>query len=150
MTKESKIEDRLKTIRQELGLTQYEFAQRLGISPPGLSEMENGKYKPNMDVAARLAVQFNVNLYYLILGEGEMFAGDKEHPHKDIVSDLLDNLKVDKEEFLNLLSHLERSPYLQFAMLSSFWTYMTKESDTIRNDLETYEKKRTGESESEE
>ncbi|MCP5050425.1 MAG: helix-turn-helix transcriptional regulator, partial [bacterium] len=68
---------RLKDIREALKMKQVDFAKRLGVSPAGLSEMEKGRYKPNIDVAMILVAEFNVNLYYLVMGEGGMFSGEK-------------------------------------------------------------------------
>lgn len=46
---------RVKARRKELGLTQAEVAERLGISRPVVAEIENGKREPGLGVMSRLA-----------------------------------------------------------------------------------------------
>ncbi|MBS1516348.1 MAG: LexA family transcriptional regulator [Bacteroidetes bacterium] len=68
------IQTRLKQLREALGLNKNQLAVRLGVDNGYLSRYENGKVKPNSDFYERLVQKFeNVNLSWLISGEGEMF-----------------------------------------------------------------------------
>ncbi|MCP5053463.1 MAG: helix-turn-helix transcriptional regulator [bacterium] len=91
---------RLKAIRETLGYNQTDFARLLGISGGGISEPEHGKYPPRVATIERLARDFKVNLYYFILGEGEMFATAKKQPGKDPLERLMGNVKPDREQLL--------------------------------------------------
>jgi transcriptional regulator with XRE-family HTH domain len=77
--KDESLKSRLKAIRHALDLSQKEFAGHIKISAPSYSEIETGKYKPKFDVIQKIGKAFNVNLYYLVYGEGEMFI-DPSHP----------------------------------------------------------------------
>ncbi len=59
------------------GLTQQEFAMRLEISAASLSNIFNGKTNPtNTHVCAVHKAFPEVNINWLIFGEGEMFSGE--------------------------------------------------------------------------
>lgn len=51
----------LKAYRWELGLTQQQFADRLGISRSALTQMEAGKTKPSYEVMERLLDEFSID-----------------------------------------------------------------------------------------
>jgi transcriptional regulator with XRE-family HTH domain len=75
------IGERIKNIRMELHLQQKDVADALKISPSYLSEIENGNGNPGPEFFKRLAIAFNVNLHYIILGIGDKFFnhGDSEN-----------------------------------------------------------------------
>ena len=64
--------NRLKSLRKELGLTQTEFAKTLGISQNFLSAIEHGESKISAELCLSLS-KINVDLNWLITGEGQMF-----------------------------------------------------------------------------
>ena len=68
---------RLKLIRKELQISSDDFANKFEISRSLLSGIENGQCYPGFDFLVNAAVKINVNLYYLIFGEGEMFLQEK-------------------------------------------------------------------------
>ncbi len=132
---QNNLANRLKAIRQALGLNQGQFAERVNISAPTLSEMEKGRFTPKFHMVVNLVVDFNVNPYYLILGQGETF-GDKP----DLPSDILEHLIIDQEEFLKLIDYMKRSQFVQYSIMSSFQMLMSKEGDTVKRQLEEFEK----------
>lgn len=58
----------IKRRRQNLGMHQYELAERLGISPNHLSSLETGKTRPSFDLLCKLCAELNVSPDYLMLG----------------------------------------------------------------------------------
>lgn len=68
---------RLKELIQALGMSQVEFAKNLGIAKSTVSDVINGRLKdlPN-PVQLKLYREYNVNLNWLLTGEGGMFLGD--------------------------------------------------------------------------
>ena len=68
------IDKRLKELRKELGLTQQEFADRLGIKRNTIATYEAGKSKPSDSAAVLICNTFNVSMDWLRNGTGEMFA----------------------------------------------------------------------------
>lgn len=60
---------RIKDVRLKQGLTQAEFAARLGVSRSYLSEAERGKSKPSVEMLVGIAGQFgDVSLRWLLTG----------------------------------------------------------------------------------
>ncbi len=58
----------VKKRRNNLGIPQYELAERLDISPNHLSSLETGKTKPSFDLLCKLCIELNVPPDYLMLG----------------------------------------------------------------------------------
>lgn len=67
------MKDRIIQIMQKEGLSNAEFAEKIGISTSSLSHIFNGRNKPSLDVVMRIhkACPY-VNLEWLLYGEGEM------------------------------------------------------------------------------
>ena len=68
----------VREIRIRLELTQSDFGRGLGISLQHLSDIESNRKKPSHDFFYHMVKDYRINLNYLLLGEGEMFLGDKE------------------------------------------------------------------------
>lgn len=64
--------ERFKKIRQELNFSQQEFGQHLGLSSQGISNIEKNKSFLTLE-KLQLLKNFNINLNYLIYGDGEIF-----------------------------------------------------------------------------
>ena len=67
------IGDRIREIRRYLQLTQREFAERLGIKGPYVSELEKGKYEPSKQLILSMCGTFAVDKEWLEGGAGQMF-----------------------------------------------------------------------------
>lgn len=69
----SSINERIKSIRKELGLTQTELGDKLGIGKSAMSKLE----QENATVTDRnvefICREFNVRRDYLLYGKGDMF-----------------------------------------------------------------------------
>jgi transcriptional regulator with XRE-family HTH domain len=71
------MKERIRTLMTNAGLTQQDFALRLEISAASLSNIFNGKTNPtNTHVCAVHKAFPNVNINWLLFGEGEMFLDD--------------------------------------------------------------------------
>ncbi len=55
---------RLEKLRRTRGLTRREVSQRTGISRPYLWQVEDGRTRPSLDYAIRLARSLNVTVDY--------------------------------------------------------------------------------------
>lgn len=64
--------ERIKQLRQALGITQQEFADRLHIKRGAVANYEVGRNASDT-VVAMICREFNVNDRWLRTGEGEMF-----------------------------------------------------------------------------
>ena len=67
------MEARLKAVRKAVGLTQQEFADRLGIKRGAVANYEIGRNDPIDAVISLICREFGVNETWLRTGEGEMF-----------------------------------------------------------------------------
>jgi len=67
------IGERLKKVREFLGLTQEEFAQKLDTTQAVISNYERGARVPTVDFLNRLTKTFQLDINWLLTGEGEMF-----------------------------------------------------------------------------
>ncbi len=62
----------LKAARQKLGLSQKEMADKINIQQAQYSRYEIGT-SPSTEILEKLIKQFNININYLLTGEGSMF-----------------------------------------------------------------------------
>ncbi len=68
------LKDRIRTIRTGLGLTQKEFAARIGTSQNVLANYETGRRNPSSSVINNICKTFHINEPWLRAGEGPMSA----------------------------------------------------------------------------
>lgn len=68
------MKDRIRTIRTGLGLTQKEFAARIGTSQNVLANYETGRRNPSSSVINNICKTFHINEPWLRAGEGPMSA----------------------------------------------------------------------------
>ena len=85
------MKERLKLLRKTLGITQQEFADKIGIKRNSYANYETGRNNPIDAIILSICREFNVNENWIRNGEGEMF---KERSPSDevgyYVEDLLD------------------------------------------------------------
>jgi transcriptional regulator with XRE-family HTH domain len=67
------MKERIKELRKALGLTQQEFADRLGIKRGSIGNYELGRNDPVDSVISLICDRFHVNETWLRNGDGEMF-----------------------------------------------------------------------------
>jgi len=65
--------ERIKQLREILGLTQAEFASRIGLTYKMLGLYERGKYEPSEKVLKLISSTFGVSYEWLKEGKGEMW-----------------------------------------------------------------------------
>lgn len=64
---------RIQLIIQSIGIKKVEFAKRLKLSPPYISEICSGKTIPSDRTISDICREFDVNEHWLRTGEGDMF-----------------------------------------------------------------------------
>lgn len=81
------MKDRIKQIQDSTGMTQSDFAHHIGLSPAALSSIYGGRTNPTLKTVECIQSKFpDINLIWLINGEGNMFLTDKklsDDPTKD-------------------------------------------------------------------
>lgn len=132
----TEIGGRIKQTRKALNLKQKDFAQELNISVSSLSEVETGKYKAGIEFLTILSKKFNVNLYFVLFGEGDMFISPTASSYTRA-----SKFSVNLEDVRDFLYHFERSSILQYFILNQYKTRMMVEGDLILREIEESEKK---------
>ncbi len=70
---------RLRKARMALGIQQNEMAKVVGVKPPYISSLENGKRSnPTIALLFDLSRHFHISLDYLLHGTGDMFLPSEE------------------------------------------------------------------------
>lgn len=72
---------RLKKIRKALFLSQEQFAKEIGLSRGSIASVEADCNKFSQEVLCKLILTFNININYLLVGQGNMFI---ENEYKNI------------------------------------------------------------------
>ena len=67
------MDERIKLLRKEMGFTQQEFADKLGVARNNIAGYETKKRSPSDAVISLICAKFDVNEIWLRTGEGEMF-----------------------------------------------------------------------------
>lgn len=62
---ENVFSERVKKLRKQNNITQGELAEKMNVTPTGVSYWESGKAIPNYETLQRLANYFNVSIDYL-------------------------------------------------------------------------------------
>ena len=128
-----KIGERIKSIRNTLNLKQKDFAKKLGISPPTLSELESGKSKPAYDVLVNLKEQFNINIYYVLFGKGEMF----ENPILEFLINFREkDTGIKTEDARKFLEYFGKSRQMQYYILNKYEEKMLNDGELILKEIE--------------
>ena len=58
--------NRVKSLRQSLGLNQIEFGKTLNVTKQSVSNWENGNIQPSIDMLIKIAELFSVSIDYLL------------------------------------------------------------------------------------
>lgn len=107
--------ERIKSVRKALKLSQDAFGEKLGMTGGGVSLLELGKRSVTEQVIKSICREFNVDYLWLTTGEGEMFTDLPESLLDELASeyDLTDEEKEVVRDFLSL-SKDERAIVMKF------------------------------------
>ena len=87
---------RLKQLRQNLGLTQKDFAEKLGFKWYKVKDMETGKQKITYETAKLIEKNFSINPDWLLTGEGEMYkTNERLQKARELLNNIENNHKTD-------------------------------------------------------
>lgn len=136
MIDKKEIGKRIKQIRKSLGLKQEEFVRNLNISTTSISEIETGKFNPNIELLANMAKVYNVNLYYVMFNEGDMFidAALSFHQNKK-------KYAVDVEDVRDFFYYFERSSIFQYEVMKFFKTKLLREKEIFQEEIDSEQEK---------
>lgn len=128
---------RIKTVRKELKMSQKEFGEAVNLSASFISDIESGHSKACLDFFFKLARNYNISLYYLILGEGNVFGSSEIRPN-------LGNKKIGHsvDTINELLWYLIRSPMLRNTVLGFTSKFIHDNHSHLQKEVEIYEASR--------
>ena len=133
--------------RKELGLKQYELAEKLNVTDKTISRWETGNYMPDLTILITLSEILNTSVYELLLGE-EI---SKENNNNNIETEVRFLYSLSEEnKILNYLKNISSLTYkgsfqektIQYNHPMKEYDYYSKEIDarfrvrtTVNNEL---------------
>lgn len=98
------MDERIKQIRRELGLTQTEFAERIGLKQNSIALIESGKRNISNQAVLSICREYGVNEEWLRTGTGEKMTPDASDELEALVKkyDLSNADQVLIEKYVNL------------------------------------------------
>jgi transcriptional regulator with XRE-family HTH domain len=111
--------ERIKNVRNSLGLTLEKFGEKLGVTKTAISRIEKGERSLTEQMTKSICREFSVDYMWLTTGEGEMFvesdddfferidrimAGENES-RKNMIKTLLYASDADIEAFDRLVDY---------------------------------------------
>ncbi|MCP5049595.1 MAG: helix-turn-helix transcriptional regulator [bacterium] len=116
---------RFRKMREYAGLSQKETGRLFGMNQSNIARIEKGIVSPNMAICDYFHTHYNINMNWLITGEGEMALADEDN----------DKIPADygefSEEMKDLLFHLDHVPTARFAILKYFMGFKLENKKNI-------------------
>ena len=124
--------NRIKELRQALGLTQQEFADRIGVKRGAIANYEIGRNASDTAVAL-ICREFGVSEHWLRTGEGEMFV---QISRSDEVMDFVGRAMIVEESNFKqrFLLALSRLPEERWKDIEDFARQITAENKKEEQD----------------
>ena len=115
--------ERIKSLRKSLSMTQEEFSKRIGLSRNFIAQVEIGTKTPSDRTISDICREFNANEEWLWTGNGKMFIPKSK---EQLFSELLgEAVKADENDF-------KRRLFLALSKLDdSGWENLEKLIDSI-------------------
>lgn len=114
--------ERIKKIRKDAGLTLDKFGTKIGISAPSCSQLESGKTNPSAQTLAAICRVFRVNEQWLRTGEGEPY---RKLSREEELTQIFESLMIDDSAKSKIIRALADLPEEWFdtglAMLTEFY-----------------------------
>lgn len=116
---------RFRKMREYTGLSQKETGLIFDMNQSNIARIEKGIVSPNMAICDYFRTHYNINMNWLITGEGDMVSDEDE----------MIELGVDygefKDEMKDLQFHLDNVPNTRFDILKFFLSYKLENKKSI-------------------
>lgn len=132
MSDRNEVGERIEMLRKSLGFGQEEFAAKLKTTITTLSQYENGWTKPGFKFLFYLTTIFNVNLNYVVRGEGEPFIPRRVDPQRVGERKPFGEFNGDVEK---MLWYMEHSRLALGAIMTPAKEYLYRNEDLIEKDI---------------
>lgn len=107
--------ERIRELRNALGLSGAKFGERIGLTRMAISNMENGRYGITEANLLSICREFNVNEDWLRTGEGDMFKKTKS----TFLADLKQQYSLSDSDVRIIERYLELPPH-QRSIITEF------------------------------
>lgn len=109
--------ERINLLLKAKNITAKQFAEEIGIQPSGMSHIMSGRNNPSLDFVMKVVNRWpEVNINWLMLGKGEMYAGvplnvqEPSVPADSVHTEPVNSYTGDPEQF-DLFSSSEEAAY---------------------------------------
>ena len=110
--------NRIKQIRKNAGLTQIEYGKRLGVAGNTITGYEKGIREPSNAIITSICREFNVNEDWLRTGNGDMY---QKTSQAELVANIVQKtLNTDNEFILNTFIALGQLSPAEWDMVKKF------------------------------
>lgn len=100
---------RLQQLIKALNMNQSKFAKHLGVTQPNISRMVTGESRISTEILNRIILAYkNVNLHWLLTGEGEMFILEPDEKPTQIIEPVGRKAVTGKGRLEDLEERVER------------------------------------------
>jgi transcriptional regulator with XRE-family HTH domain len=119
------IGNRFRKIREYANLSQKETAALFDMNQSNIARIEKGIVSPKMAICDYFHIHYNINMNWLITGEGEMVLED------DKSEDSMIDYGEFAEEMNDLIFHLDHVPSARIDILKFFMGYKLENKKNI-------------------
>ena len=99
---------RIKDIRTDQGLSMQKFGDKIGISPSGVAALESGRNNPSEQTIRAICQEFNVNRRWLETGEGNPYV--PAEPRDALAEEVAELMKGESPMAQSIIVSLLRMP----------------------------------------
>lgn len=118
------MQERLKTIRKTMNLTQRQFAELIGVSRDVIASWEIGRVQPSEAILRLICSECSVSYAWLKRGEGEMIV-----PHETAETEKLKRIMEGDDTFMKaFLCGLVDMPREAWVQMETFLTSLQEDT----------------------
>lgn len=119
------IDERIRAIRKDKGLTMQAFGESIGMSKASISGIESGKNGPSEQTIRLICSVYKVDYFWLKEGKGSMYLDDTDN----LVDEIAIEQNLDPDTTRTLKHLLRLSPDSQKIVLKAIDTLLNEKDE---------------------
>lgn len=119
------IDERIRAIRKDKGLTMQAFGESIGMSKASISGIESGKNGPSEQTIRLICSVYKVDYFWLKEGKGSMYLDDTDN----LVDEIAIKQNLDPDTTRTLKRLLRLSPDSQKIVLKAIDTLLNEKDE---------------------
>lgn len=119
------IDERIRAIRKDKGLTMQAFGESIGMSKASISGIESGKNGPSEQTIRLICSVYKVDYFWLKEGKGSMYLDDTDN----LVDEIAIEQNLDPDTTRTLKRLLRLSPDSQKVVLKAIDTLLNEKDE---------------------